>query len=248
MKKTAFISDIIFTFFAAALVSLCVFRYLGMRLWLSLLLCVLCGVLAAFLVGSILHLRQKTTFLKKSDEAQKQKLLLHLALMSNREKTQFLRTAIAETPLQKSSALRLFDDERFYFLNFKLSPVTADEIPAYARWKTDKQKILLCAEIDESAQNLCARLNVEVRTGEQVYALVKAQNALPKQYLGDEVPELKRKNKLRLGFSKANAKRFLTSAALVVAASFLTPFTFYYLLFGGILLLTAILVRIFGYN
>ncbi len=247
MKKTAFILDILFTFLASALASLCLFRYLRISLWLAILLCALCGMLAAFAVGAILHLRRKTTFLKTSDEQIKQKLLLHLALLSDKEKTEYFKTAFTSQPLSKFSALRLYDDENFYFLNFKFSPVTADEIAALSRLKTDKQRILLCAEIEEAAKTLCGRLHVQVQTGESVYQVLKEKDALPQEFLGGEDVNLKRSRRIKLYFSKSNAKRFLLSGALVLALSFLTPFPYYYLLFGGILLLAALFLRIFGY-
>lgn len=248
MKKTAFISDIIFTFFFTAFAALFLFRYLGLRLWLALLLCALCGALAAFVVGSILHLRRKTTFLKKSDEALKQKLLLHLALLSDKEKTEFFRVRLEERPLHKFSSLKIYGEENFYFIHFKFTPVTADEIAALSRLKTDRQKILLCAEIDENASRLCQRLNVQIWTGERVYERLKNSERLPENYLGGENADAKAERRKRLWFSKRNAKRFLISAALVLFSSFLTPFTYYYLIFAGVLLLSALFVRIFGYE
>lgn len=248
MKKTAFISDIIFTFFFAAFAALFLFRYLGIQLWLSVLLCALCGGLAAFIVGSILHLRRKTTFLKKSDETLKQKLLLHLALLSDREKTEFFRVGLEDRPLKKFSPLKVYGEENFYFLHFKFTPVSADEVAAISRLKTDKQKVLLCAEIEESAGRLCQRLNVQVWTGADVYERLKRNERLPQTYLGAENADAKTDRRKRLWFSKRNAKRFLASAALILFSSFLTPFTYYYLAFAGILLLSALFVRIFGYE
>ena len=247
MKKTAFILDILFTFLASALACLCFFRYLALPLWLSVVLCAVCGILAAITVGMILHLRRKTTFLKTSDEQIKQKLLLHLALLSDNEKTEFFQTRLDTSPLSKFSPLRLYNDENFYFLKFKFSPVTADEIAALSRLKTDKQRILLCAEIEDAAQTLCGRLHIQVQTGEAVYQTLKEKDALPQEFLGGEDVNLKRDRRKKLYFSKANAKRFLLSGALVLALSFLTPFPYYYLLFGGILLLAALFVRLFGY-
>lgn len=247
MKKTAFLLDILFTFLSGGLACLCFFRYLSVTLWLAILLSVLCGLLAAFAVGAIMHLRRKTTFLKSSDERIKQKLLLHLALLSDKEKTEFFKGVLNCRSPSKSSALRLYDEENLYFLKFKLSPVTADEVAALSRLKTNKQRVLLCAEIEDGAKTLCQRLQIQVQTGDAVYQRLKEQDALPQEYLGGEDQDGKRSRRKILYFSKSNAKRFLVSGALVLALSFLTPFPYYYLLFGGILLLAALLVRIFGY-
>ena len=78
MKRSAFISDIIFAFFVGFLCTLLFFRYVGIGLFPALLLSVVCGILTACATFTLLQSKRKTLFLKRSDEAQKAKLLLHL--------------------------------------------------------------------------------------------------------------------------------------------------------------------------
>lgn len=251
MKKFAFISDIIFTFFVCFLFTLCLFRYVGVTLLPALLLATLCGALTAFAVGSILQYRRKTYFLKRTDESQKQKLLLHLALLSDEKKTEFFKNALSlgcELPVNRFGRGRIYTQEEFYFLKFPLAPVTADEIASLSRLKTKKKKILLCAQIEDAAFSLCNRLDIEVRTGEWVYTFLKSQNALPTSYLGEASAAVKNKRRFRLWFSRSNAKRFLACGALILLFSRLTPFYYYYLLLGVLLLIAAVFVRIFGYE
>lgn len=94
---------------------------------------------------------------------------------------------------------------------------------------------------------LCDTLHIRVWTGKEVYNLIKEADALPKQYLGEPTPQNKRQIRLRLCFAKRNSRRFLVGGCLILLTSLLTPFPYYYLIFGSILLLVAILVRIFGY-
>ena len=247
MKKSAFISDVLFSFFISALFTLCFFRYLKIALWLTLLLALLCGALTALSVGAILRIKRKNFFLKKSDEAQKQKLLLHLALLSDHEKTEYFRSALSSSaPAQRVGQLRVSTPTEYFFLHFKLAPVTPDDVAVYSRLKTSKSKILLCSKIEEEANALCARLHIEVRTGERVYQFLKTENALPVKYLGEE--NGKRKRHFKLWFSKVNSKRFLVCGGFILLASFLAPFPLYYILFGSILLLAALFVRFFGYE
>ncbi len=243
MKKTAFISDILFTLFSVALGSLCVFRYLRLRLIPACFLALVCGVLSACAMGAFLHAKRQTAYLKRSDESQKQKLLLHLALLSDEAKTRLFAPLLHAV---RRGKLRLQTPENYYFLRFSFAPVTADEVATLSRFKTAGQKTLVCSEIEDSAKNLCKRLGVETQTGDQVYALFKRENALPERYLGEETPETRKKRLIRVCFAKSNAKRFLLSATLLLLTSLITPFPTYYLLFGFILLATAILVRIFG--
>jgi hypothetical protein len=187
--------------------------------------------------------------LKKSDETQKEKLLLHLALSSDEANTQYFKNALSSVlnaAVQKFGKLRLFTPSEFYFLHFSLSPVTADEVAAYSRLKLGKQKILFCAHIEEAANELCQRLDIRVKTGEQVYMFLKEGEFLPPNYLGEETAASKQKRRFKLWFSKSNGKRFFVGGSLVLFTSLITPFPFYYILFGCGLWLTALLVRIFG--
>lgn len=247
MKKFAFLSDLLFTFFVSGVFTLVWFRYLQVNLPSALFLSGVCGGLTTLAVGAFLARRRKNLYLNKSDERLKQKLLLHLALLSDEEKTDYLVSALStgENPLHRFGKLRLFTPTEFYFLRFTLNPLTLDEIPNLARLKTSKKKILLCGQIEDAALALCRRLNIEVKTGEWIFKQLKNRNALPDEYLGDE-PQKKPKHPFKLWFARANAKRFLLSGTLVLLLSRLTPFSIYYLLCGCALLLTAVFVRIFG--
>ncbi|MBQ8684839.1 MAG: hypothetical protein IJ514_01550 [Clostridia bacterium] len=250
MKKSAFISDIIFTFFLASLFTLCLFRYLGLKLPFAALLSVLCGVLAACGIGAYLQSKRKSFFLKRSDESKKQRLLTHLALLTDAQKTAFFQEVLSngEENAKRFSPLKLYTENAFYFLRFRFSPVEADEVASISRLKTAKPKIILCDRIEESAAKLAGALGVEYKTAEAVYTLVKDRGALPENFLGEEQPQDKKKRRLSLCFAKTNARRFFVAGALVLLTSLLTPFPYYYLIFGSLLLVVAVLVRIFGYR
>lgn len=198
-------------------------------------------------VGAYLQSKRKTLLLKRSDEQEKEKLLLHLALLSDSAKTEFFRAFLSQsTPVQRFSLLRLHNERQFYFLHFKLSPVNADDVAKYARLKTGKEKILLCGTIEDPARALCERLHIQIKTGNEVYVLLKKSDTLPKNYLGDE-PKTKNK-KWKLWFAKSNSKRFLISGTFILLLSFLTPYFYYYILCSLLLISTAVFVRVFGYS
>lgn len=176
---------------------------------------------------------------------EKEKLMLHLALLSDEQKTRYFLNALSKnTSIQRFAKLRIFTPTEFYFLKFSLLPTNADEIASLSRLKTGKKKILLCAQIEESARALCEKLNVEVKTADSVYTLLKQENALPNEYLGDSAQT--RKSRLQVSFAKSNGKRFLKGGALVLFTSLFVPFPHYYLICGGLLLVTAVLIKIFG--
>ena len=248
MKRTAFISDIIFTFLTASILTLCLFRFSGVSLWIAIALAIVCGVLTSAAIGAYLQSKRKTYFLKKSDEAQKERLLMHLACLSDEGKTKFFMERLTDKPLKRFGRLRLYTPDTFYFLRFSFAPVTSDELLPCSRLKTGKQKILLCSKIEDSAYALAEKFHIEVFTGEKVYTLLKERDALPERYSTEESKQQVRKRRLQLCCAKSNAKHFLTAALLCLITSILSPFPYYYFLCGGILLLIAVLIRIFGYK
>ena len=78
--------------------------------------------------------------------------------------------------------------------------------------------------------------------------MLKDNDGLPERYFGEENPLEKRKRRFELWFSRKNAKPFLTAAALTLFTALVSPFPYYYLICGGILLLASVLIRIFGYR
>ena len=247
MKKTAFISDLLFTFFTGFCLSLCFFRYRGIAILLSFTLALLCGALLLFGVGSYLSSKRKSFFLKRSDEAQKQRLLTHLSLLTDEKKTALFQQVFACEDETKIQPLCIRTSDCQYFLRFHFSPVTADEIAVVFRTKTQRRKIVLCDRMEESATLLAHSVGVEYKTAEEVYLLVKERNALPERYLGENSAECKRKKLFRLCFSKSSSKRFFISGILLLFTSFITPFSYYYILFGALLLIASALLRIFGH-
>ncbi len=250
MKRSAFISDIIFAFFTMFLFTLVLFRYAGIPLFPALVLSAVCGAFAAAATAAWLQSKRRTFFLKKSDEAQKEKLLTHLAFLSDEQKTQFFleRLSSEDRPAKRFGKLRIYTLDTFYLLRFSLAPVTSDEVLNFSRLKTGKKKILLCSKIEESAYKLCQKLEIRAQAGDEVYSLLKEKDALPAQYLGEESTEKKYGRRMRLWLSRANAKRFLFCAVLLLFTALLSPFPYYYLLFSGLLILAATLIRIFGYE
>lgn len=248
MKKSAFISDLLFAFLSGFILSLCLFRHLGIDLILAVVLAFICGILIFLAVGAWLSSRRKSFFLKRSDEAQKQRLLTHLALLSDNQKTNFFEKIFQEEEGKKTSSLQIHTQDAFYFLRFHFSPVTADEVASLFHLKTKKRKVILCDRIEESATILAKSLGVEYKTAESVYQLVKEKDGLPEHYLGEEEAKNKRNRILHLCFAKSNAKRFFLSGVLILFTALLNPFGYYYFIFGSVLLLLALALRIFGFR
>ena len=249
MKKSAFILDILFTISSVSLVTLCLFRYLGASFPASIALCLPCGGLAGIAVWALLQSKRNACFLKKQDAQIKQKLFLHLALSSDEQVTRLFQDAYAKTQsVKKLGKLKLQTDTETVWLRFTFAPVCADEIAVISRISTNKPKMLVCNELEENAARLCQRLGILVKTGDETYLFLKNADALPTNFLGEEQAHNKKIRRKIVCFSKRNARRFFVGGALVLLTSLFTPFPYYYLVLGSILLAVALFVRIFGYS
>lgn len=266
MKKSAFISDVIFAFAAAFLPALCLFRYRGLSLPLSVLTAALAGGLSAALIYALLHKKRERLCLKKRDEENRDKLLLHLALQGEKANSdyflKFFKTKVdgkadgqagenargtAELKRLKGVARIETETENFYPL-FTLCPLDADKIAPVLYGEGEKRKCLLCSGLTEEAQKLCARFDVRTITGNEVYLMLKKEDFLPEHYLGDDARPPQKKKRLHAWFAKSNSRRFLSGGTLILLTSLITPFPLYYLILGSALILSAVFVRIFGYR
>lgn len=250
MKKIAFISDLLFTFFVCFLFTLLFFRHLRIELWLAVTLAAICGALVTFSVGAYLYSKRKNVLLKKSEAARKEKFLLHLALSSNEANAELFKKLFTnQTPpveVKRTGKNRLTSADEVYFLLFTFAPVTADNVAPFTRLKTHRKKILLCNKADETARDICDRFDIQIKTGDTIFDELKRANALPDTFLGDKTQGMEKKRKFKLWFSKSNSRRFLLSAVLILLLSRLTPFYYYYVAFGVVLLFIAVFTRIFG--
>ena len=272
MKKSAFISDLIFTFCAAFIGSVCLLRYLTVSLLLSALTALAFATATTLLLGGYWKGKRAAFLLKKSEEREKDMLLLHLAFLSDGAQSKLFFEALKRhetqnqpprkvnadnadgaTPTEEEPKLILrrngliVSPTQTVMARFRFGALHADEITPLIRADSEN-KTLFCGELTKDAESLLTRLGIAVKKGEQSYLLLKEQNALPAEYLGADSFTQKKKRRAGLWFSKNNSRRFLGGGCLLLLTSLITPFPYYYLVLGGALLLTSIFVRVFGYR
>ncbi len=266
MKKSAYYSDLIFTFSLLGFCALFCLRFFDVPLPFSLILSIGFGFSAAYLLSVRLKKRDKIFALKKSEEKEKNFLCFYLSLCDDTERTEFLRprlpfllsvldsdlslpratdkTSTNET--EEEPSLRLCD--RLFFPCFRFRELTADDIAsAYPKLKQENAPVFLCDKISDDGKSLCEKLSISVLDGNLLYRAFKDNDAIPDEFPIHTATPIQRKRR-NICFSKSNSKRFFLSGALVLLSSVFIPYPTYYLVFGSLLLLTALLVRIFGYR
>lgn len=262
MKKSAFISDIIFAFLVIFLPAVCLFRYWRFPLAAAAALAALTGAFASLLTYFFLRRKREKLCLKKQDEETRDKLLLHLALQGKEENVKYFAEFFSahdaeggktEAPVDvktngRKEVSRLETEDILFFPLFSVRPVDGDAVAAVLRVKSEKRKYLLCGELAPEAEKLCARFDIRAITGNEVYCILKKGEALPEHYLGEDTSAPKKKKRLRAWFAKSNSRRFLLGGTLILLTSLITPFPLYYIILGSALVLSAVFVRIFGYR
>lgn len=253
MKKLACFSDTAFAFTAAFLPSLCYLRYRQVPLLWATLVSLLLGVGVSMLTWSYLKKKYAAATLKKSEKRQMEQLLLHLTLLSPKERTDFLmersHTLVGEEIQgKKLSAGKPFfyTDSQIVYCHFSLTPLTADELTPLLSLDDSRAPVLLCNDLDKTAARLSSALSVKVLTLPEIYLKLQESNRLPERYKGDKAFAKKKKRRLALWIQKSNAKPFLTGGALLLLSSLFSPFPYYYLIVGCALVGASAAVRIFG--
>ena len=186
MKKLAFISDVFFYGALTAFFTLCFFRFLRISLFASALLALVCGGLVSCAAFCLISRKRKAVFLKRSQEREKQILLENLCLLSKEKQLKFFKTlfSLETQSLEKTSNSTHFSSENaHYFLRLHFTPVCQDEVAGVSRWKTQKQKIIVCNAVDEQAKSLADRLNIAFFTGDEIYQTVLKVHILEENLL-----------------------------------------------------------------
>ncbi len=253
MKKLAYFSDVAFAFTASFLPSLCYLRYRHVPLLWSALVSLLFGVSASMLTWSHLKKKHAAATLKAGEKRQMEQLLLHLALLSPKEKADFLtenaKTLVGEEIQGRKLSLGkqfFYTESHVVYPHFLLSPMSADGLTPLLSLGDNRAPVLLCNELDKTAEKLSAALSIKVLTLPEIYLKLKESERLPERYKGAQVFANKKKRRFALWIQKSNAKPFLTGGALLLFSSLFSPFPYYYLVVGCGMIVASTAVRFFG--
>lgn len=266
MKKSAYYSDLIFTFSLLFFCALFLLRYWKISLPFSILISAIFGGVGAYLLSLRLRKRQKIFALKKSEELEKNDFMFYLCLIPIEEQIEFLKSRlpfllrllkdensenseqenpnIVQDAVQTTGIIRL--DEYAFLPLFRFRPLTEDDIArAFSKLKTETSPVLLCNKLSAESKLLLEKLSIQVLLGEEIYRAFKDNYALPEEFPVKTATPIKQKRR-SVFFAKSNSRRFFTCGIMLLLSSVFIPYPIYYLSIGVLLLAIALLVRIFG--
>ena len=252
MKKFAYFSDLAFAFTAAFLPTLCLLRYRDIPILSAIFLSVAVGILVCLPISFFFQKNYRRKRLKNHEKEEAEKLLLHLAMLSQEEQANFFLERLqiftnepGETRGEAGSFL-IETDSCMLFPRFQAAPIGADDAMPLFNLNSTKKPILLCNKLSADANDFLKRFSIERVEGAEIYLRLKSNESLPNEYKSERAFEKKKKQRWAIFIKKENAKRFLTGGGLLLLSSFLSPFPYYYLVTGVALVGVSALVKVFG--
>ncbi len=193
----------------------------------------ICGALSYFYISR----KQNKKLLLSRDERQKKLLALHLSLSSDEYILNVFKGCLGENARVRGK--KVFTQDSANYFNFKMQPLSEDDIAAIIKHKFDNKKKLYCTKVSAEAAYLAHNFGIEITDIDGVFKLLKEHDALPEKYLyeGRRVGAF-RKIKSRFN-RKLSAPLFLSGSALLIL-SFFTFFPLYYIISGGIMLILSL--------
>ena len=245
MKKSAYYSDVFFVFLATAVGLLCILRYLRVGLVLACAAGVLAGVGAAGVAAIVLKNKRDVRLQKANDERLKEKFLLHLILLNEGQRNEYLCSVF---DCFERDGLLVKSTGEVLLPIFVLREVVADDILPILRQQSVGEKQICCDKISADGKKFCEQNDVNVLDGVALFSLAKEKNALPQTYASERLFSQKKKERWKVCFSKNNSRRFFSGGIFILLSSLITPFPYYYLIVGFLLLGIAAFTKIFGQN
>ncbi len=228
------ILDTLFTATAAFLLFFTSIRYYTKSAVIGLVF----GICAALLFGALGYLyiskKQNKSLLITRDEKTKKLLSMHLSLSSDRYIVNLFKTCIEGA---KICGRRLICDGQTVFFNFKMQPLSEDDIAAVIKGKCEKDKALYCISLSPEAANLAKTFSIKCVCIDEVFSLLKEKNALPEKYVYKEPPKMKLRQKIKAKFSRRLCAPLFWSGLSLLALSYFAFFPVYYIISGGIMLI-----------
>ena len=197
------------------------------------------GITALLLFGALAYVyisrKQNKKLLLSRDEKNKKLLALHLSLSSDAYIKTLFKSLFGEGA--RISGQKVLFGERANFFNFKMQPLTEDDVARVIKYRFDGKKRIYCAKISPEAAALAANFLIELTDIDGVYYALKEKELLPEKYVYEGAQKVKFFQKVKSRFNRRLAAPLFWSGAGLLALSYFTFFPIYYIVSGSIMLI-----------
>ncbi len=240
--------DVLFYTVSVSFLSFGILRYYRLELWLCVMFSLLFAVMTCAVCAVLLGGRRQKKVRSRREKEARDALLLHLALeKEERVRADLLaaltadgKDAICEEDVLSSEGVLLIPI-------FTMEPLSADMVASLLRKYGEAPFKIVCNSLTAEAEKLLLTFQKGAIKGDEVYALF-ARTKMPNPLICGQLPRRTLRGRLRISFSKRNARPFFVSGLLLLFMSLFTLFPLYYLVTGSVLLVSAVLVRAVGFS
>ena len=208
----------------------------------AILACVLFGALSYMYISK----KQNKRLLISRDEKQKKLLSLHLSLSTDEYIQELIKNCFEGGEKAKFKQGAIIIGDCAYFYNFKMQPLSEDDIAKVIKVKCDEKKIVLCNGICIQALALCENFLIEVKQIDFVYNLLKENELLPEKYIYEEGKKIGILKRIKARFSRRISAPLFWSGFALLFLSYFTFFPLYYIISGGIMLILSAVTLVFN--
>jgi hypothetical protein len=236
------IFDTFFVAFSAFLLFFTAVRYYTKSQLIGLIL----GICAALLFGALafVYIRKKShkKLICAADEKDKQLLAIHLSLCPEEQVINIFSSLLGCNIVDNL----LESDDTIYFINFKLSPLSPDDIAGAITFKSQKKKIILCNAACKECKEIADNFSIKIATLNELYPQLKASNLLPQKYIFEGAIKPTFFKRLKLKFNRKLTAPLFWCGLSLLFFSFFTFYPAYYIATGGVLIILSAVCLVFG--
>lgn len=202
------------------------------------------GILFGALAFLYIRSKQHKSLLLSKDEKEKKLLSLHLSLSGDAYLRDLILKLLGEGA--EIDGKRIISGGVAYYFNFKMLPLSEDDIAVVIKDSFDGDKAIYCVKISADALMLSENFNIKVILIDEVYAELKENNLLPEKYVYEESKKTSIFKRIKLRFSRKLCAPLFWSGSALLALSYLTFFPIYYIVSGSILLVLSAVALVFS--
>lgn len=245
MRKLNFalISDVLFFALCAFILSFTLIRFYTKSAVTALICAIGCAVIGGTVAFFILYSKRKKHLIMSLGESEKKSLSLHLSVCGTREIHKLFLSALNGAYLEENV---IQDEDCAYFFNFKLSPVSPDDIADIIKSDVEKKKCVFCCEASPAALSLAEDFEIRIICVSELYALLKDKNLLPEKYALGNVKKPNVFKRIKKRFNRKLCPSLFFCGLSLLFFSFFTSYPVYYIVFGGLLLMLSAVSLLFG--
>lgn len=242
------ILDTIFCLFCSFAVAFVVIRYF-LPLTPTYILSILLSITVSVVTFCTLKNKTTKTALNKKENSHRIKIIGQLCFLTKQQQSEEFYKAllISGKKINKIPLGLVIDDEYSLYPAFTFNNLSPQDLADIKRIDKSNLPITVYAiEFDEKTTDFAKKLDITLKNSVDAYSLFKSANYYPE--LKVEFAETKKsvRNILQTFLTKKHAKSFALSGLSLLFLSFLTPFKIYYIIFGCILMIFAILSKFYG--